>query len=149
MFCHFRPNKRFSGKSCHAYSFEDNEKYSRSKRCKINSATKLLTLISKQKLILTIKTIEVNTPKIPTTFKIKTEIYVIELSALDMPNLNSIAPFLAKLWQKKLLKIYYVKFSNSILAVTEHTKQAKDYWISCDELHRIDTPFMQNINSEI
>ena len=29
MFCHFRPNKRFSGKSCHAYSFEDNERYSR------------------------------------------------------------------------------------------------------------------------
>ena len=48
--------------------------------------------------------------------------------------------------QNLLRKIFQIQF----LAVTEHTEQAKDHhWISRDELHRIDTPFMQNINFEI
>ena len=39
----FSAQKRFRGKSCQAYNFEDTEKCSRHKRCRIITATKLLS----------------------------------------------------------------------------------------------------------
>ena len=157
MFCHFRPKKDLREKTCQDYSFEDIEKWSRHKRCRIDRATKLLSRIFEIFEFWPPKIKKaffwIYSPKNPKSFLSfeKTGIYVIVPTVFYLHTKFQIdTSFFGQVIAKKLFKNDDVKFSNSIFG-NSRTRRAKRRppLDSRDELHRIDTHFMQNINFEI
>ena len=131
MFCHFRPKKDLREKTCQDYSFEDTEKWSRHKRCRIDRATKLLSRIFEIFEFWPPKIKKaffwIYSPKNPKSFLSfeKTGIYVIVPTVFYLHTKFQIdTSFFGQVIAKKLFKNDDVKFSNSIFG-NSRTRRAK------------------------